>query len=287
MTVGLLAGAGAIGALIGSFLNVVIMRVPARRSIVAPPSSCGSCGARIRPWDNIPVVSWFLLKGNCRDCGSAISVRYPLIELGTGVFFALVTWWVLAGGTAGAATGSTAEVDAISRLTEWHVIFAQVAFLYLAAISVALAFIDLDTHKLPNRIVLPAYGVGIVLLGFASALSGNYDSLLRAAIGGAALFLAYLLMALAYPRGMGLGDVKLAGVLGLFLGWLGWGPLVVGAFGAFVLGGVFSIILLALRRVGRKSGIPFGPWMLMGAWVGIFWGNTIFAGYLSLFGLGV
>jgi leader peptidase (prepilin peptidase)/N-methyltransferase len=210
------------------------------------------------------------------------------VELGTGVFFAAVAWWVLAGGLSASSTnGSPPFSELVGGAIAWPTVITFVAFLYLAAISVALAFIDLDTHKLPNRIVLPAYGVGIVLLGFASALSGNYDSLLRAAIGGAALFLAYLLMALAYPRGMGLGDVKLAGVLGLFLGWLGWGPLVVGAFGAFVLGGVFSIILLALRRVGRKSGIPFGPWMLMGAWVGIFWGNTIFAGYLSLFGLGV
>jgi leader peptidase (prepilin peptidase)/N-methyltransferase len=99
------------------------------------------------------------------------------------------------------------------------------------------------------------------------------------------MYVAYFLMAIAYPGGMGFGDVKLAGVLGLFLAWLGWGELLVGAFAAFVLGGVFSIILLAFRRAGRKSGIPFGPWMLAGAWVGIFLGDSIFAGYLSLFGL--
>src|SRR5690606_25443495 len=130
------------------------------------------------------------------------------------------------------------------------------------------------------------FGVGGVLLAVAGILPADYDSLIRAGIGTAVMFVAYFLMAIAYPGGMGFGDVKLAGVLGLFLAWLGWGELLVGAFAAFVLGGVFSIILLALRRAGRKSGIPFGPWMLAGAWVGIFLGDSIFAGYLSLFGLG-
>jgi leader peptidase (prepilin peptidase) / N-methyltransferase len=150
---------------------------------------------------------------------------------------------------------------------------------------VVLALIDLDTHTLPNRIVLPSYVVGVVLLGAASVSSGDYPALLRAGIGMAALWLAYLAMALAYPGGMGFGDVKLAGVLGLYLAWVGWGALAVGAFAAFLLGGLFSIGLIIARKAGRKSGIPFGPWMLAGAWVGIFFGESIASGYLALVGL--
>ncbi|GAB3028540.1 hypothetical protein GCM10027052_00090 [Parafrigoribacterium mesophilum] len=165
-------------------------------------------------------------------------------------------------------------------------VLGLIAFLYLAAISVVLALIDLDTHTLPNRIVLPSYIVGVALLGMSSVLAGDYGQLLRAGIGMAALWLAYLAMAFAYPGGMGFGDVKLAGVLGLYLAWLGWGTLIVGAFAAFLLGGLFAVGLLIARKAGRKSGIPFGPWMLLGCWVGTFFGDSIARGYLVLVGLG-
>ncbi|SDK29173.1 leader peptidase (prepilin peptidase) / N-methyltransferase [Cryobacterium psychrotolerans] len=275
--VGALAGvAGVFGSLIGSFLNVVIFRLPAGRSIVAPPSACGSCGARIRPWDNVPVVSWLLLRGRCRDCAAGISVRYPLVELGTALFFGVVAWWLLSGVVSTSSSTGSATAGVAATL---------VAFLYLAAVSVALAMIDLDTHTLPNRIVLPAYPVAAVLLTGGALLAGTPERLLTALAGGAALFGLYLLLALIYPGGMGLGDVKLAGLLGLYLGWLGWAPLAVGAFSAFLLGGVFSLVLVITRRANRKSGIPFGPWMLAGAWLGIFGGETIATWYLSLFGL--
>ena len=268
---------GLFGTFIGSFLNVVAYRVPLKRSIVSPPSACPTCGARIKGYDNIPVLSWLLLRGKCRGCSSAISVRYPLVELGTAVFFGVVAWAFL-----------PAVSDAIQTQAGPSIIAAVlvlVAFLYLAAVSVALALIDLDTHTLPNAIVLPSYVVGAALLGAAAILGGDYGALLWAGIGMAALWIAYLLMALAYPGGMGFGDVKLAGVLGLFLGYLGWGQLVVGAFSAFLLGGLFSIVLLVTRKANRKSGIPFGPWMLGGAWVGALLGEPILHGYLTVFGL--
>jgi prepilin signal peptidase PulO-like enzyme (type II secretory pathway) len=263
-----------LGALIGSFLNVVVYRVPAGKSVVSPPSACGNCGHRIRWYDNVPVVSWLVLRGKCRDCGDRISVRYPLVEAGTAVAFGLI-----GAGFAPQLLATTTTLGAISAL------LVLVAYLYLAAVSIALALIDLDVHRLPNTIVLPGYAVGIALLVPAALLAGEPHRLLPAAVGLAAMFLAYLAMALAYPGGMGLGDVKLAGVLGLFTGWLGWGPLAVGAIGAFILGGIFSGALLLARRAGRKSGIPFGPWMLMGAWVGIALGEPIAAWYLGLFGL--
>jgi leader peptidase (prepilin peptidase)/N-methyltransferase len=264
------------GALIGSFLNVVVYRVPAGRSIVSPPSACGTCGTEIKPYDNIPVLSWLALRGRCRSCRSTISVRYPLVEAATGVAFAAVAWWFWAGPEAPA--GRTGWALASGVLT-------VVAYLYLAAISIVLALIDLDTHRLPDAIVLPSYVVGVVLLGAAGILTGDWSALLTAAIGGAGLFVLYLVLALVYPGGMGFGDVKLAGVLGLFLGYLGWGPLVVGSFGAFVLGGFFSLVLVAARRARRGSGIPFGPWMVAGAWLGIFAGPPIWNAYLALLGL--
>jgi leader peptidase (prepilin peptidase)/N-methyltransferase len=271
---GLLVGVGVFGLLIGSFLNVVAYRVPAGLSVVSPPSACPGCGGRIRPYDNIPVLSWLVLRGKCRDCAEPISARYPIVEAATGVFFAIVAFsYAPALGTASSTVGIVS------------VVLQLAAYLYLAAISVALAAIDIDTHKLPNVIVLPSYAVGIVLLSASAILAHDPGALLRAALGMTGLFLFYLIVALISPRGMGFGDVKLAGVLGWFLGFLGIGPLVVGAFAAFLLGGLFAIALMLLKRAGRKSGIPFGPWMLAGAWVGIFAGPAIWNSYLALVGL--
>lgn len=264
------------GALIGSFLNVVVYRVPAGRSIVTPPSACGSCGTEIKPYDNIPVVSWLALRGRCRSCRSAISVRYPLVEAATAVAFAVVAWWFWAGPQAPLERTGTALAAGVLEV---------VAYLYLAAVSIALALIDFDTHRLPNTIVLPSYLVGAALLGTAAALTGDGGALLSAAVGAAALYVIYLVLALVYPGGMGFGDVKLAGVLGMFLGYLGWGPLIVGGFAAFVLGGVFALALVAARRARKGTGIPFGPWMLAGAWLGILAGPTIWSAYLALLGL--
>ena len=160
------------------------------------------------------------------------------------------------------------------------------AFLYLAAISLVLALIDIDTHRLPNVIVLPAYAVGAGLLGVGSLLTGQLSALLVAGLGAVIMGGIYLLLAIVRPGAMGGGDVKLAGVLGLYLGWLGWDVLAVGLLAGFILGGAFGIVLLALRRANRNTGIPFGPWMLAGAWVGILVGRELAAGYLSLFGLG-
>jgi len=255
--------AALLGLAVGSFLNVVVWRIPQGASVVSPPSACPVCAHPIRARDNIPVLSWLLLRARCRDCGTPISARYPLVEAATALAFAGVTVSVL-------------QSAALLLLP---------ALLYLAAISIALALIDLDTHTLPNIIVLPAYPVGVLLLVVATIASGEWGDLLRASIGAAALFAFYLVLVLVYPGGMGLGDVKLAGVLGLFLGYLGWPALIVGAFAAFVLGGLYAIVLLITRRVARTGGIPFGPWLLAGAWVGILGGSPLAHGYLTLVGL--
>ena len=274
MVVSLAATAiGVLGSIIGSFLNVVIFRVPARRSIVSPPSACGSCGARIRPWDNVPVLSWLILRGKCRDCSAAISSRYPLVEAGTALFFVVVG---LVFGPAVAAADTLAEILSAGLVL--------VAYLYLASISVALAMIDLDTGRLPNAIVFPAYAVGAVLLVGAALLGADPVRLVTAAIGAVTLGLLYLVTSLS--GAMGFGDVKLAGVIGFFLGYLGWEQLIVGGAGAFLLGGLFGVALLVSRRARPKTSVPFGPWMLGGAWLGILAGPSLAAGYLALFGLG-
>jgi prepilin signal peptidase PulO-like enzyme (type II secretory pathway) len=267
--------AGLFGSLIGSFLNVVVFRVPAGRSVVAPPSACGECGSRIRPWDNVPVVSWLVLRARCRDCSAPISIRYPLVELGSGVFFAIVAVALVP-----PVLASTAIVSAVSAA------LVLVAYLYFASVSVALTLIDLDTGRLPNVIVLPGYAVGGVLFVAAGILRGDPTPLLTALMGAAVLGLLYLLLFLVFPGGMGFGDVKLAGVVGLFLGYLGWEELIVGGAAAFLLGGLFAIGLLVLRKARAKTGVPFGPWMLGGAWLGILAGPPIAAAYLALFGLG-
>lgn len=264
---------GVLGLLIGSFLNVVIARVPSGRSVVSPPSACPRCEARIRPFDNIPVLSWILLGGRCRSCGGRISIRYPLVELGAAAGFVLV-----------ALVFGPAVLGADTVPTLIAAVLVLLAILYLAAISIALALIDLDVRRLPDRIVLPSIAVLAVLLGAAAILEHDWWALGRAAIGLAALGGFYLVLAFLVPGGMGLGDVKLAVLLGLALAWLGWAEFAVGAIAAFVLGGLFgAALLIATRRRGLK--VPFGPWMLAGAWVGILVGPWLWAGYLRVAGL--
>jgi leader peptidase (prepilin peptidase) / N-methyltransferase len=269
----LVALAGVLGLVVGSFLNVVIYRVPAGLSIVHPPSACPNCHHSIRYRDNVPLLSWLVLRGKCRDCGAPISARYPLIELATAVAFAAV------------ASISLISWNAAPEKSAAAFALELVAFLYLAAISIALAAIDLDVQRLPNVIVLPSYGVAGALLTAAALVGADPSRLILTAIGCASLFIVYFLMWLFYPGGMGYGDVKLAGVLGLYLGWLGLGTLLVGAFAPFVLGGVFAVGMMIAKRAGMKSKIPFGPWMLLGAWVGISLGQPLFDLYLHTVGL--
>lgn len=268
MTPVLMTFAGLLGLVIGSFLNVVIARVPAGVSLLRE-SRCPRCDSAIGSWQNVPVVSWLLLRGRCRACGEPISVRYPLVELATAALFAAVAWWVLAPEAANLAAG----------------IFTFAAFAWFAAASVALALIDLDTRRLPNVIVLPSLIVLAALLAAAAIASGDVAALGRAAIGGAALYAFYLLLTIIRPGAMGGGDVKLAAVVGLMLAWVGWGAFTVGAFAAFLLGGVVGLALMVRGQATRKTAIPFGPFMLVGAWLGIFFGTAIADTYLRLTGL--
>ncbi len=259
MSAVLIVLASLLGLFVGSFLNVVIYRVPRGESVVRPRSRCPGCGTQLAEYDNVPILSWLLLRGRCRTCGQPISVRYPLVEALTAVVFGLTAWhfgwtWVLP------------------------------AFGYLAAVGIALAAIDIDTQRLPDRIVLPSYPVAAVLLAGAAALEHDWHAAVRVAVAGAALWAFYLVLRLVYPKGMGWGDVKLAGVLGMYLGWLGWGPLVVGGFLGFLLGGLLGAALMLAGRAGRKTKIPYGPYMIAGTFLAVFWGQRIADWYAGILG---
>ncbi len=268
------AVAAALGLVFGSFFNVVIWRVPRRLSVVAPPSACPRCDTPIRARDNVPVLSWLLLRGRCRDCSEPISPRYPAIELLTAGVFATVALAfvpsVLAAGTSLAIIANVLEAF---------------AFLVLAAASIILTAIDLAEHRLPDAIVIPTGVAALVLLGIAGLLAGDPDALLRAAAAAVGSAAFYFVLAFIRPGAMGMGDVKLAAVLGLYLGYLGWPELAVGVAGAFLLGGVVGVVLIASRRVTRDGGIPFGPWMFAGAWISVFAGESIADAYLAFVGI--
>ena len=287
-TIFLVVVAGIFGLLIGSFLNVVAYRVPAHISLMRE-SRCPHCDAPIKPWQNVPVASWIALRGKCANCKAPISARYPIVEAVTGIAFALVTWWGLAvyegllGSTLLTYLASPAWDGVVRADDVWAAVLVVVAFLYFAAISIVLTLIDLDTHRLPNSIVLPSYLVAGILLTGSAWLTGEWELLLRAAIGMVVMYVFYFLLRSVRRGGMGGGDIKLAGVIGMYLGWVGWGALAVGAFAAFLYGGLFGIALLLLRRAGRKTAIPFGPWMILGAWTGVFAGEAVGRWYVNLF----
>ena len=243
-----------IGLCVGSFLNVVIYRVPRRESVVRPRSHCPACEAPIADRDNIPVLSWMLLRGRCRSCGARISVRYPLVELGTAVLF----------------VAAAVRLGATWQLPAFCVFFAS-----LLAISV----IDLDHYIIPNRVIYPTLAVTIPLLVVAAAADGSWDHLRNAAIGGVAGFAVLLAIHVAVPRGMGFGVVRLAGVIGMMLGWLGLRYLFLGLFLAFLLASVIGVALIAARLRSRKDAVPFGPFMALGAVLAVLWGRAILSVY--------
>jgi leader peptidase (prepilin peptidase)/N-methyltransferase len=256
----LILAIGLLGLAVGSFLNVVIHRVPAAQSVVRPASACPSCGHTIRARHNVPVLSWILLRGRCADCSANISVRYPLVELLTAGLFVAVT----------------IELHRRDQLA------LAPAFLFFTAIGIALSMIDLDVYRLPNAIVIPAYPVLATLLVAGAVALGDGQVLLRAAVGAAALTAGYFAIALAYPGGMGFGDVKLAGLVGAVLGALSYQALVVGAFAAFVIGAVVGLTVIALRRGNRRSAVPFGPFMVVGSLVALFVGDPVADTYSRL-----
>jgi len=237
----------AFGLLVGSFVNVVIHRFPRGESIVFPGSHCPACGGRIRPFDNVPVISWLLLRGRCRDCRAPIAVRYPAIELANGVLWTAV----------------------FLRAPGWTD-FAAGAFLCSACL--ALLAIDAEFRILPDRITLTGIAAGIAL-SFFSRVRTPLSGLAGAAIGAGGLYLiAFLYKKWKKVEGMGLGDVKMLGMIGAFLGPAG---VVVTVLLASLAGSVVGLALIAVRRGSMKMALPFGVFLALGAVAALFWGPAL------------
>jgi leader peptidase (prepilin peptidase) / N-methyltransferase len=243
--------AAVMGAVFGSFLNVVAYRLPRGESLSRPRSRCPRCETPIRPYDNVPVLSWIALRGRCRSCGERIPARYPLVEAGTAALCASV---VIANGT---------DEDALLGLA-------------LVLLLVPVTLIDLDHRIIPNKLML----VGAIVAP-ALVLATAPDDLVEHLVAGVAAGGFFLLAVLAYPRGMGMGDVKLAAVLGLFLG-RAVGPAV---FIALISGTLVGAAVIARKgaREGRKTAVPFGPFLALGAVVALFAGDALVDAYLSTF----
>jgi len=243
--------AGVLGAVFGSFLNVVAYRLPRHESIVKPASHCTRCGTPVKPYDNIPILSWLLLRGHCRSCGAPISPRYPLVEALTA---ALCVGVVL-------VYHSAAEIALGIALT---------------LLVVPIALIDLEHRIIPNK--LTGLGAALALaLGLALDPAGEPGRLIAAAAAGG----FFLLAALAYPRGMGMGDVKLAAVMGLFLGSAVAPALLAALLSGVALGAV--VIARNGAHAGRKTAIPFGPFLALGAVVAVFVGPQLVSVYVNHF----
>lgn len=239
------------GLVIGSFLNVVIARLPERRSLWSPGSACPGCGGAIAWYDNVPVLSFLALRGRCRACGGAISWRYPVVESVTGTAFLAA---YLAFGPSGRFVAAVVLLSALVTITA----------------------IDLQLQIIPDEITLPGILVG-VLSSLGTGTPPWFDAVIGALVGGG-VFLAIILV---HPAGMGGGDMKLAAMLGAFLGWQ---VLLFSLFVAVVGGGTLAVVLLATGLRGRKDPVPFGPFLASGGAIGLFWGERVVAWYTSGFG---
>lgn len=239
------------GLLVGSFLNVVVYRLPRGESLLRPASRCPACGAAVKPYDNVPVLSWLLLRARCRACGERIPARYPLVELATAALYAAVV--IARDDAGGIALG-----------------------LILVTALVPIVLIDLEHRLIPNLITGPA-----AVLALAAGLALDLDFVAEQLIAGAAAGGFFLLAALAHPKGMGMGDVKLAGLIGLCLGRAVAPSLLVALVAGVLIGGV--IVARVGARQGRKTAVPFGPFLALGALVGLFAGDAMIDAYQDRF----
>jgi leader peptidase (prepilin peptidase) / N-methyltransferase len=249
----LIVSAGAFGLIIGSFLNVVIHRLPKQESLVTPRSRCPACQTTIAAWDNIPVVSFLLLRGRCRACRQPISWRYPVVETLTGCLFILTVF-------------------------RFGVTLETLSLLIFLSSLVAISFIDLDHQVIPNAITLPGIPLGL-LGGLVVGEPPVLDRLIGALAGAGFLYLVLLYGGAAYGQdAMGEGDLNLIALVGAFLGWR---AVVVTILLACLIGSVVGLALIAFRRLGRRQHIPFGPFLSLGAVIALFWGQQLMAWYFT------
>jgi leader peptidase (prepilin peptidase)/N-methyltransferase len=245
-----LAPAALFGLLIGSFLNVVAWRLPRGESLVRPRSKCPGCSAQLKPYDNVPVVSWLALRGRCRGCGEKISARYPVVEGVTAALYVAVV---------------AAKSDDVLQMT---------LGLVLVTFLVPIAVIDFDLKIIPNKLTAPA---AVLAVALGAVLEPSYLPEQLAAGAGALIF--FLLPALVHKKGMGMGDVKLVGVLGLYLGRNVAPAIMI----ALVVGVVVGAAVVAMKGMseGRRTKVPFGPFLALGGLIAFFAGDAIVDSYLG------
>ena len=246
--------AGLIGLAIGSFLNVVIYRVPAGMSVLSPPSACPSCGTRVGPRDNIPVLSWLLLRGRCRACASPISARYPVVEALTAGIFVLIA----------------------ARFGPSWSLPGELAF---AAGLLALAAVDLERYLLPRAILYPTAGIVAAALVVAAGAQGQWRRLGIAVACSAVCFALFFAINFVRPAWMGFGDVRLAALIGFAVGWLGAWYVVVAFFAANLAGALVGIGLMAAGRAGRRTALPYGVFLAAGSLFAVLVGAQIIHWY--------
>ncbi len=243
------------GLAVGSFANVAIYRIPEAKSLWTPRSFCPQCGKTIVWYDNLPLLSYAILRGRCRNCHESISLRYPIVELITGLLYLAVF----------AKCGFSWKAELLP-------------YLFMVTVLVIVSIIDIQRQIIPNKIIYPAIPIGLAAMGIVALIRGDGNIILHSLIGFAIGGVPLGLLALAIPKGMGMGDAKLAAFTGIFLGYYQ----AVGLFFGFLLGSILGILLMILGRKGRKSRIPFGPYLAAGALIALFWGPAIWAAYKAI-----
>jgi len=246
--------AALLGLVVGSFLNVLIYRIPRQMSFVLARSRCVYCGAPVRAWDNIPLVSYLLLRGRCRACSAPISLRYPAVEALTAVLF-------------------------IGCAFHFGVTPAAIVAAILCSLLITLSMIDAEHYLLPDKLTMPGILLGLLLQPLFPAVL-LIDAIVGAVLGaGILILLINFWYWLRKEEGMGLGDVNMLAMVGAFLGWRG---MLITLVGASFLGATVGLLLIAMQRLGFKSRLPFGVFLALGALVALFWGGGLLSGYLSL-----
>ncbi len=245
------------GLVVGSFDNVAIYRIPEGKSLWAPRSFCPKCGTTIAWYDNIPVFSYLFLRGRCRHCAEPISLRYPLVELASGLLFL-----------------------AVFAKVGFHWTAELLPYLFMVTVLIIVSAIDLELQIIPNKIMYPSIVVALAAMGAVALARGDYRIFTDSLIGFAVVAVPWALLAMVFPRGFGMGDAKLAAFTGTILGWRSE---LVGFFIGILLGALVGVILMAVGKKGRKSRIPFGPFLAAGALVALFWGHALWDAYTGLF----
>lgn len=262
------------GLIFGSFANAVAYRVPTGETLWSR-SHCPKCDAQITAGQNIPVISWLVLRGKCANCKNPISIQYPAIELLTSILFGLMAW---------------KTVSLYGASDNWHTYSILTAALigivlcYFAFIGVVLSIIDIKTMRLPTVLIYPTFIFSVVLLSASAWFLGDLSKIAWMLIGGAGSFIVYFIIWFLFPKGFGFGDVRLILLTGSILGWFSLGHAVLGLILPFIILSIVALPLMITKILTRKTKVPLGPWIIAGAIISILFGDIIINTYLTIGG---